>query len=270
MAWQTLEKGAEDKILSFVSAEPEVNLFMTGDLLNFGIDQKHVRFHSYEKNGVIAGLLLRYMKRNYVFYTRDSAFPFAEAADLIRKDNPTLKGVSLSGKSEAVRPLLPYLSPLKLEETMMARCDHLKQEPVCPQEARVCLLTRKEEFQAFYALEHQIVEFASSDHGEKDQVDSLLADQKRGAICVGVYVGDTLVAVASTTADTSLSSMLVGVCTHPDYRQKGYASLAVSTLLKNRFEKGEEFVCLFYDNPLAGRIYHALGFEDVASYAILN
>jgi predicted GNAT family acetyltransferase len=81
-------------------------------------------------------------------------------------------------------------------------------------------LTRKEDFQAFYALEHQIVEFASSDHGEKDQVDSLLADQKRGAICVGVYVGDTLVAVASTTADTSLSSMLVGVCTHPDYRQQ--------------------------------------------------
>jgi predicted GNAT family acetyltransferase len=270
MAWQKLEKGAEEKILAFVSKEPEVNLFISGDLLNFGIDQKHVRLHSYEKDGAIEGLLLRYMKRNYVFYTRDPAFPFAEVADLIRQDNPTLKGVSLSGKSQAVRPLLPYLSPLKLEETMMARCNHLKRDPVCPEGAKVRALTSKEDFQAFYALEHQIVEFASSDHGEKDQVDSLLADKKRGAICLGVYVGDVLVSVASTTADTTLSSMLVGVCTHPDYRGKGYASLVVSSLLKNRFEKSEQFVCLFYDNPLAGRIYHALGFEDVASYAILN
>ena len=59
MAWITLKKGDEEAVLSYVADEPEVNLFISGDLLSFGLDGKHVRIHAYQKEGVLAGILLR-------------------------------------------------------------------------------------------------------------------------------------------------------------------------------------------------------------------
>lgn len=31
---------------------------------------------------------------------------------------------------------------------------------------------------------------------------------------------------------------------------------------------GRRYLCLFYDNPAAGRIYHALGFADVGRFGM--
>jgi predicted GNAT family acetyltransferase len=268
--WHLLQSGEEPRVHALIASEPEVNLFISGDLANFGLDGKHVRIYYHENGGASAGILLRYNDCNYVFYTQDKAFPFEDIATIIREENPSLKGVCLSGKSELIRPVVPFLAPLKLEETMMARCNRLK-KPV-PQVigAEVRYLRHESEFKEAYELIAGIAEFDVSSRGEKATIDSYLAGAKRGAIVVGVYVQNTLVSIASTTADTEESAMLVGVATRLGYRQRGYASLSVSTLLKNRFEKGEKFLCLFYDNPLAGKIYHAFGFEDVAPYAMLH
>ena len=34
------------------------------------------------------------------------------------------------------------------------------------------------------------------------------------------------------------------------------------------FAAGRRYLCLFYDNPAAGRIYHALGFADVGRFGM--
>jgi len=81
-----------------------------------------------------------------------------------------------------------------------------------------------------------------------------LAGRAHGSLAIGVFQKGALVAMASTTADTEESSMLVSVCTRVGYRKRGYASLTVGNLLNDRFQKGEKLVCLFYDNPLAGRL----------------
>ena len=270
MGWRSCVQGEEEALLAYVAKEPELNLFISGDLLSFGLDGRHVRIQGYGKNGKLAGVLLRYMDRNYVFYTQEKEFPFSEVAAIIRQENPSLKGVCLSGKSSLIKPIAFFLAPLKIQETMMARCNALKNPICCPSEAQVRFLSTVSEFHDVFHLESGIAEFHRNAESEKEALDSFLANSKRGSLCVGVFVDGKLVSCASSTADTSLSSMLVGVCTHPDYRRKGYASLAVGTLIKNRFERGEKFLCLFYDNPLAGRIYHAFGFEDVAPYAMLH
>lgn len=268
--WRPFTAAEEKAVLTYIAPEEEVNLFISGDLYNFGIDQKQVHIHGYEKNGLLAGILLRYRDHNYVFYTQEEDFPFAEVADLIKKENPKLEQVSLSGKSELVKQIAPFLAPLVLEETKLARAISLREAiPTLP-EAEARVLNDVSAFKEAYALEEGIEEFRDSLHGEKATVDGLLSESKRGSITIGVYVGDILVSIASTTADTPNYSMLVGVATKKEFRQRGYAKLAVSTLLKNRFEKGQRFVCLFYDNPFAGALYHKLGFEDIASYGLLH
>jgi len=270
MAWRDLEKGEEEKALAYVRKEPEINLFISGDLLAFGLDGKHVRARIEEKEGRFAGILLRYMNRNYVYYTEEEDFPAEEIAHFIKEENPTLQGVCLSGKSALIERVAPFLKPLSLEKTMMARAWCEAPLPKTPKGASVRFLTKKAEFEEAYDLESTIQEFVSFSKDKEETVDGFLANYKRGSLMIGVYEGGRLVALASTTADTAESAMLVGVCTKEGYRKKGYASLAVGSLLQKCHEKGQRFVYLFYDNPLAGRIYHAFGFVDIAPYSLLH
>ena len=271
MSWRELARGEEALAIAYVSKVPEINLFISGDLRSFGIDGKHVRARIYEKEGALAGILLRYMDRNYVFYTAEKDFPFQDIADLIKSENPTLEGVCLSGKAEIIAPVQPFLKPLTLENTMMARANAASFKKVSAATyAGLRLLGSKEDFEALEELQSTIQEFSSSKRSRQEVVDGFLAAHHRGALAYGVYVNGLLVSAASTTADTKESSMLVGVCTREGYRNKGYASLVVSQLLKACFARGESFVCLFYDNPLAGKIYHSFGFKDIAPYAMLH
>jgi Predicted acetyltransferase len=259
------------EILDYVSLDPEINLFITGDIGSFGIDGRHVRVKGFrQENGALAGVLLRYMDRNYIFYSRHGTVPSELIASVVRMDNPSLKGVCVSGKSSLINSIAPFLPELHEEVTMMARCNEVKALP--PSSSAEVRLLSEIDFDDYLGLIDNIAEFASFRHEESydEQKDSWLASKKRGSATYGVYEKGLLVAIASSTADTAESAMLVGVCTREGYRCRGYASMAVNALLRDRFAKGKKFLCLFYDNPLAGAIYHRFGFVDIASYSMLH
>ena len=90
----------------------------------------------------------------------------------------------------------------------------------------------------------------------------------RGGHAFGVYDGDRLVALAETTAENSVSAMVVGVATLPGWRGRGFARACVHAAAAHSFAAGRRYLCLFYDNPAAGRIYHALGFADVGRFGM--
>lgn len=71
----------------------------------------------------------------------------------------------------------------------------------------------------------------------------------------------------STTAENSMSAMIVGVCTRKDFRKKGLATGIMKKLFKDVLEEGK-ILCLFYDNPEAGRIYKRLGFKDIGKWTM--
>ncbi len=77
-----------------------------------------------------------------------------------------------------------------------------------------------------------------------------------------VRVDGKMVSTASTTAENKHSAMVVGVATLNDYKRRGYASDIMIKLCKGLLAEGKE-LCLFYDNPEAGKIYKRLGFEDI-------
>ncbi|MPM91535.1 hypothetical protein SDC9_138666 [bioreactor metagenome] len=76
-----------------------------------------------------------------------------------------------------------------------------------------------------------------------------------------------MVCSAETTAENKHSAMVVGVCTNPNYRNKGYATAVVSKLCKDLLLEGRT-LCLFYDNPAAGKIYKNLGFEEIGFWSL--
>lgn len=76
-----------------------------------------------------------------------------------------------------------------------------------------------------------------------------------------------VIVTASTTAENSMSAMVVAVATHPDYRGKGLAKHVVARLCGDLLAEGRS-LCLFYDNPNAGLIYKKLGFKDVGFWSM--
>nr|WP_304362706.1 GNAT family N-acetyltransferase [Bacillus pseudomycoides] len=65
----------------------------------------------------------------------------------------------------------------------------------------------------------------------------------------------------------TLSAMVVGVCTHPSHRGRGYASLILQKMIWDFTQEGRT-LCLFYNNPAAGRIYKRLGFKDIGTWTM--
>ncbi|MGN1400156.1 MAG: GNAT family N-acetyltransferase [Bacillus sp. (in: firmicutes)] len=63
-----------------------------------------------------------------------------------------------------------------------------------------------------------------------------------------------IVSSASTTAENSMSAMVVAVATREEYKKQGCASLCMSQLVDDLLN------C--YDNPAARAIYKRVGFED--------
>ena len=76
-----------------------------------------------------------------------------------------------------------------------------------------------------------------------------------------------MVSSVATTAENTLSAMVVGVCTDPNDRQKGYASEMMKRVIQDYIRAGKT-LCLFYDNPNAGRIYKRLGFYDIGMWTM--
>lgn len=81
-------------------------------------------------------------------------------------------------------------------------------------------------------------------------------------IFIGIYQDNQLIAMAGNRICTPNYREISGVCTHPDYRGKGYGSL-LTKLLVHQFQQDgiTPFLHVFTTNENAIRLYQKLGFE---------
>ena len=99
-------------------------------------------------------------------------------------------------------------------------------------------------------------------------------DGKMQSIKMGecLYIKDQgkMISTVSTTAETTKSAMVVAVATDKNHRKKGYASFLMKALMNLYFEEKHKTLCLFYDNPEAGKIYLRLGFETMGMWTLCD
>lgn len=73
---------------------------------------------------------------------------------------------------------------------------------------------------------------------------------------------------ALLNVEGSNAGLIGGVYTLPSARGKGYGS-ACTALLAADLQRDGKLPCLFYENPIAGKVYRRLGFEDASRWAVL-
>ena len=79
---------------------------------------------------------------------------------------------------------------------------------------------------------------------------------------VGVPVGDELAAIAGDRFRPPGHVELCTVCSHPDFRGRGYAKMVVSAVASDIVAQGNiPYLMVVPDNTPAVRLYESLGFE---------
>lgn len=249
------------QILSFLSEEPSINLFIIGDLEAFGYHSEFqeiwAEFNEIEE---IKALLLRF-HQSFIPYTKGEFDVNGFAAIMQGYKKP----IYLSGKTELVEKFEPFkeLQLGKKQVTYFAECltnEHLGTNHLEINKAGL------EDVDRIIDLRCTIEEFYVRNDAREILVQSMESNTART-----YYTEDNgiMTACVSTTAENSLSAMIVGVCTRKEYRRQGLATAIMQKLFQDVLSEGK-ILCLFYDNPEAGRIYKRLGFKDIGMWTMFR
>lgn len=262
-----LHETDRDALLGYVSLEPEMNLFLIGDLENFGIESEAVSCWVHEERERWDFVILRYF-RYFLLYSRYEDYHAEEAVAFLRTQEPEC----ISGKTVLLEKIAPAFPQWKIDSALMSRCDRVSGEGAGP-EALLIRSLEKEDVPEAVDLLSNIEEFEKTyrKNQRQVQIDRMREEMEQGAkYAMGGWLDGCLVSVASTSAENSGSAMIVGVATEKSFRGRGFASAVVEALCRDCFRRGKKYLCLFYDNPAAGRIYNRIGFRELGEYGMLR
>lgn len=137
--------------------------------------------------------------------------------------------------------------------------------------------------QAYQMLTDKVPEYKSVDYvkltkDDSSQIEELVELTKLGpyrpnVIELGNYVGikdaDKLVAMVGERVNLDGFTEVSLVCTHPDYRGKGYAKTLSGVVIEGIIDRGDmPFLNVMTHNTAAFNLYNKLGFSTRVEYTI--
>ncbi|WP_010650305.1 GNAT family N-acetyltransferase [Oceanobacillus massiliensis] len=251
-----LTKKDHDICFDLLRTNSAENLFIIGDIEAYGYEQDFQKlWGDFNEDGELIAVLMKY-EENYIPYATDS-FHAEGFAEIISSDNHFKM---MSGIKEITDKIEPYIKlPLKRKRQFYyAKCIEVKSNPNGRELSKVQKAV-PEDAEAIVELLNGIPEFSDT---------TITTERKRRGLQNGtsrtffIMEDGKMVSTASTTAENSLSAMIVGVATMKGYKGKGYATKCVLRVCTELLAEGKE-LCLFYDNPAAGAIYKRIGFKDI-------
>lgn len=262
MIRKLVEKDREN-VLGFLSKEPSINLFMIGDIEAFGFEEDFQElWGQFTEEGVLEGVLLRFNENFIPYFTEQNFEDLGFKNIIISNTGKTM----ISGKESIVKEFEGILPNNTSKTTFF--CELTEQYKLKSIKRNYEIKIAKEsDAERVYTLIEKIDEF-SGFGSSVDRIEHTIKT-KTGRI---YYIEDDdgiMISVAQTTAENSKAAMVVGVATLKEYRGRGFMSQCLSKLCNDVMLEGKT-LCLFYDNPKAGSIYHKLGFKTIDNWMMIN
>ena len=249
----------KDKLFEFLEKEKAYNLFILGDVENFGFDVDFQELWAEFEGDKYIAVLLRY--KNFTIVSSYGEFSVNIFVDKIK----SFDGVQgISGKEWIVDLLTPHFEYKKIRKQYLAQLSDINDIPTELLDDKVSLAVA-EDAEEIFTLGESIEEFSDFKSNVENTRDRITDKTSRT-----YYVRENgkVVSSASSTAEISTSAMVVGVCTDPEFRGKGYASKCTATLSYELLKEGKQ-PCLFYDNPAAGNIYRKMGYKEIGKWDLM-
>lgn len=253
-----LDETHRESLLSLVSKEKELNLFIIGDVENHGFEKSFVEYWGQFENEKMTGVLMRFYK-GFTVYALDKI-----DVNGVMEVIGNFKAGSLNGGKRIIDQFDINLKGGTKRDTYFAKLESKKQLVNSELLTKVTLTNIDDLEDINVLLGDHIEEFGTPEDLKRKRND-YKSKEKRG-YHIRTNEG-VVIANAETTAENSQAAMIVSVATHPDYRHKGYGTAVVSKLCEKLLEEGKN-ACLFYDNPKAGEIYKRIGFEDIDQWTM--
>lgn len=252
------------KCFDFLSDQPAENLFIIGDIEAYGYEKDFQKlWGEFNEDGELKAVLLKY-EENFIPYAKGD-FDAEGFANIMLSDS---KFSMMSGLREVTARIEPFvLHRLKRKrQTYYAKCTALSHELAASVNTSKVLQATPEDADRLVQLLTSVPEFSDS---------IITVERKKRVLEEGVsrsyFVEEDgeMVSTASTTAENTVSAMVVGVATLDNFKKKGYATQCMVKLCNQLLKEGKE-LCLFYDNPSAGVIYKRIGFEDIGFWMMYS
>lgn len=249
----------KDIVLNYVAKEPSINLFILGDIEQYGFDKDFQDvWGKFDDENNLKGVLLRFTN-NFIPYVENLDEDVSEFKE-IRK---SYKGNKIiSGKDNIIEKFKDVIDDYEEKPTYF--CELRDNKKLLPWDDSI-KLGKEEDAKRIYDLLITIEEF-----NIKDSVDTI-RDRIQDNSKIVYYIENDdkeIITMSQVVAENSKSAMIVGVATRKGYREKGYMSKCLSKLCNDLLERNK-FLCLFYDNPKAGKVYHKLGFKEIGIWTML-
>lgn len=248
--------------LDFLNEEAAINLFIIGDIENFGFyeDFQELWGSFDDELEKLEGVLLRY-NESYIPYYKDSQFDITGFKNILESDKTNKM---ISGKESIVDNFKGILrEPI---EKSMYFCE-LREKSKLKEFGDDIKLATVEDAGRIYDLLEGIEEFRTTDTNSVERIKKVIST-KAGRIYYMEGYDGIMMTVAQTTAENSKSAMVVGVATRKEHRRSGLMSQCLSKLCDDLLAEGKT-LCLFYNNPEAGSVYHKMGFESIERWKML-
>lgn len=251
-----VDRTYNNKVMNYLKREPEFNLFIIGDIERYGYDNYFLNIWAdIDENGEVRGVLLKYFE--YLIFYSDDNWNVDAFCKLINK----LQYIEISGKSQAVECIA---SKLNLHESRVVNfCKLETGDKLVDMSSRIKVKKIK-----LGRISKIVKLYEVIDEFENTNTESIKNGLKTGrGYCI--EVNRKVVAMAKSTSENKTHAMIVGVGTHPSYRNKGLATKCIVKICKELI-KEKKIPCLFYDNDEAGKIYHKLGFKNIGTWSIYS
>ncbi len=250
-----LNRKYEKKVIDYLNLEKEINTFNIQELKKYGFENVFYKIYSdVDEEGNINGLLFKCFE--YLTFYAYGTFDVDGFCKLILE----MEFSEISGKASCVDQIAKKLRLLKYRKAHLCRLDHIDEKN---QNIDSNLKLKKISIfniKKVVSLYEEIGEFQNT------TIEGLRSNLRSGR---GYCIEDRkkVISMAKSTAENKNTAMIIGVGTHPKYRNKG---LATKCLLKLCEELLEENIkpCLFYDNEDAGKLYRKLGFKTIDEWSI--
>ena len=251
------------KVLNYLYQDSSFNIFIIGDIEAFGFDKKWQTLYAEfnEKDEYLSTLL--FYRENVIFYSHLNYFNIKYLEIF---DNYNFEYIS--GRESLISLLIPHFSNFKVKPMLFCKAKKIE-NTISLKTQNVQRVITKEDCSQLYDLLIEIGEFGIKKQSRENFIESKLNNIQMGVI---LYIKEKgkIISTVAATAETTKSAMVVAVATLPKYRKKGYASVLMISLMKEYFENRHKELCLFYDNPQAGKIYKKLGFKDIGKWAMAS
>ncbi|WMM25888.1 GNAT family N-acetyltransferase [Tissierella sp. MB52-C2] len=253
-----------EEILNYCLEEEVFNIFIIGDIENFGFSSGIQDIWYEKEDDKIIGIVLRY-HTTLIVYSKDLNMDFSS----IRAITDNMNIENISGKSTVIDKLYPYLKGnYSRKDTKFCQYKDIGGLKDIKDDINVSDEKDAMEIAAAYGEISEFKALYSSDI-------NIRYNQIFNRISTGegkhVFIKDNLgiLSHGNTTAENSHSAMIGGIFTRQNERRKGFGSQIVSYLVKDLINRKKN-ICLFYGNEEEGKFFMKLGFEIIGNWTVLR